>query len=152
VAALRPSGGAGGPGPVTGTVVVVLGVETVSSLVVVSDGPTSDIGAVGVVVVGGDAVVTGAGVVVTAVGTSAAFGAEEELPQPATPSATRTSRASRDRRSRTPTTVAQAAADPFAGRRELMYQDAVFGPRGASVRHRTYPAASIERQRSSIGW
>jgi hypothetical protein len=151
VAALRPSGGAGGPCPFTGVVVVVLGVETVESLVVVSDGPTSDIGAVGVVV-GVDAVVTGAAVLVATVGTNAAFGVEEAVPQPAAASAAKTNRASRNRRSRTPTTVAQAPADPFTGRRELMYQGAVFEPPGTSVRHRTYPAASIDRQRSSIGW
>lgn len=89
------------------------------------------VAAVVVVGVGGAVVVTD-GVVAPAVGTEADFGVEEELPHPATASAVRTSRANRDRRRRTPQTVAQAPAVATA--------QALRRP------------ASIERQSSSMGW
>ncbi len=80
-------------------VVGVAGVEAVVVVVLVVV-----VGVVGAVVVGGEAAVTEG----DEVGTDAAVGVEEELPQPATASAVRTSGASRDRRRRTAQTVAQA--------------------------------------------
>ena len=99
MAVLSP-GGAGGPGPVAGLVVVDVVVVDVVVVVVVVGFVLACVAAVVVVVVG-DAVIIDGVELVAATGTDAAFGVEEELPQPAAASAVRTSRASRDRRRRT---------------------------------------------------
>ena len=115
--------------------VVVAGVVEVSVVVVVVG--------VDVTVVAGAVVTEGVELVIRT-GTDAAFGVDA-LPQPAASSAAATSRASRNRPRLTGETVPQA---PDA------IQRAATNATPPTPRHQrdAHRAASIDRQRSSIGW